>query len=151
MCDRVGGITPPNLEKIKPPLTEARSPCGGSMDGRRWARSSPIPCPLTSPPEPGDQRHAGDAPIRPFPPDSRHHLGPGSLTLNSGRLVTAKQEQVVDPVVGGQEALCLPRQLEALICRSRHRVGWCEFSARLFSPLCFLCSADGITWHLAAL
>jgi len=29
-------------------------------------------------------------------------------------------------------------------------VGWCEVSALLFSPLCLLCSTEGITWHLAA-
>ena len=29
-------------------------------------------------------------------------------------------------------------------------VGWCEFSAQLFSPLCFLCSTDDITLRLAA-
>ena len=32
----------------------------------------------------------------------------------------------------------------------RRRVGWCEFSALLFSPLCFLCSTEGITARLAA-
>jgi putative transposase len=28
--------------------------------------------------------------------------------------------------------------------------GWCEFSALLFSPLCFRCSTEGITSRLAA-
>jgi len=43
------------------------------MGGRRSARSWPIPCRLTSPPEPGNHHHAGDVPVRPFPPDSRRH------------------------------------------------------------------------------
>jgi len=30
--------------------------------------------------------------------------------------------------------------LKRFICRSRFRVGWCEFSALLLRPLCFLCS-----------
>jgi hypothetical protein len=37
------------------------------------------------------------------------------------------------------------------ICRSRRRVGWCEFSARLFKPLYFRCSTEGITSVFAAL
>src|SRR5215213_214636 len=32
-----------------------------------------------------------------------------------------------------------PADLKRFICRSRRRVGWCEFSARLFKPLCFRC------------
>jgi len=77
-------------------------------------------------------------------------LGPGGSILCGGHLMAAEVEQVVDSVVGGKEALCLARRLEALICRSRRRVGWCEFSALLFSPLCFLCSTEGITARLAA-
>jgi len=34
-------------------------------------------------------------------------LGPGGSILDGWNLVTAEQEEVVDPVVGGQEALCL--------------------------------------------
>ena len=40
--------------------------------------------------------------------------------------------------------------LNRFICRSRRRVGWCEFSARLFSPLCWRCSTPGITSRFAA-
>src|SRR3954451_11546467 len=42
-----------------------------------------------------------------------------------------------------------PGDLNRFICRSRRRVGWCEFSARLFKPLCFRCSTEGITSPLA--
>src|SRR3954471_2883469 len=38
-----------------------------------------------------------------------------------------------------------PADLNRFICRSRRRVGWCEFSARLFKPLCLRCSTEGIT------
>jgi hypothetical protein len=34
-------------------------------------------------------------------------LDPGGSILGSGHLMTAEVEEVVDPVVGGQEALCL--------------------------------------------
>ena len=40
--------------------------------------------------------------------------------------------------------------LKRFICRSRRRVGWCEFSARLFRPLCWRCSTPGITSRFAA-
>ena len=40
--------------------------------------------------------------------------GPGGSILGGWNLVSAEQEEVVDPVVGGQEALCLPSRLEAL-------------------------------------
>jgi hypothetical protein len=30
-----------------------------------------------------------------------------------------------------------PADLNCFICRSRRRVGWCEFSALLFNPLCW--------------
>ena len=36
-----------------------------------------------------------------------------------------------------------PGDLNRFICRSRCRVGWCEFSALLFSPLCFRGSTAG--------
>ena len=35
--------------------------------------------------------------------------------------------------------------------RSRRRVGWCEFSARLSRPLCLRCSTEGITSAFVAL
>ena len=34
-------------------------------------------------------------------------LGPGGSILGGGHLMAAEVEEVVDPVVGGQEALCL--------------------------------------------
>src|SRR3954470_20899216 len=40
--------------------------------------------------------------------------------------------------------------VKRFICRSRRRVGWFEFSARLFRPLCWRCSTLGITSRLAA-
>src|SRR3954449_7985638 len=40
--------------------------------------------------------------------------------------------------------------LKRFICRSRRRVGWCEFSARLLSPLCRACSTPGISSFFAA-
>ena len=44
-----------------------------------------------------------------------------------------------------------PAGLKRFICRSRRRVGWCEFSARLFRPLCRRCSRPGIRSRFAAL
>ena len=35
-------------------------------------------------------------------------LGPGGSILCGGHSATAKVEEVADPVVGGEEALCLP-------------------------------------------
>jgi hypothetical protein len=43
-------------------------------------------------------------------------------------VVAAEVEKVVDLAVGGEEALRLPGDLKRFICRSRRRVGWCEFS-----------------------
>jgi regulator of protease activity HflC (stomatin/prohibitin superfamily) len=44
-----------------------------------------------------------------------------------------------------------PADVKRFICRSRRRVGWCEFSARLLRPLCLRCSTEGITSAFAAL
>src|SRR4051812_39501689 len=60
----------------------------------------------------------------------------------------------VSPIDGHLQT-AIPRRLRRgsfirFICRSRRRVGWCEFSARLFKPLCFRCSTEGITSLLAA-
>jgi len=44
-----------------------------------------------------------------------------------------------------------PADLKRFICRSRRRVGWCEFSARLFNPLCCRCSTPGMISRFAAL
>src|SRR5215471_9694687 len=49
-------------------------------------------------------------------------------------------EEVVDLIVGGEEPCAWPADLNCFICRSRRRVGWCEFSALLLSPLCWRCS-----------
>jgi Kelch motif len=43
-----------------------------------------------------------------------------------------------------------PVDLKRFICRSRRRVGWCEFSARLLRPLCRRCSTPGISSFFAA-
>src|SRR5919202_2693922 len=43
-----------------------------------------------------------------------------------------------------------PGDLKRFICRSRRRVGWCEFSALLLRPLCRRCSTEGITSAFAA-
>ena len=43
-----------------------------------------------------------------------------------------------------------PADLKRFICRSRRRVGWCEFSARLLRPLCRRCSTPGISSFFAA-
>lgn len=40
--------------------------------------------------------------------------------------------------------------LKRFITRSRLRVDWCEFSARLFKPLCERCSTPGMIWRFAA-
>jgi len=40
--------------------------------------------------------------------------------------------------------------LNRFICRSRRRVGWWEFSARLLSPLCGRCSTPGMISFFAA-
>src|SRR3954463_7545413 len=40
--------------------------------------------------------------------------------------------------------------LKRFIWRSRRRVGWCEFSARLLRPLCLRCSTPGSRSFLAA-
>jgi len=94
-------------------------------------------------------------------------LGPGGSILGGGHLMAAEQEEVVDPVMGGEETLRLARRLEALHLsfslsrgRSQRRFqrrrrwndggGWCEFSALLLRPLCFLRSTEGITSRLAA-
>ena len=41
-------------------------------------------------------------------------LAPGGLILRGRHSVAAEVEEVVDPVVGGEEALCLASRLEAL-------------------------------------
>jgi hypothetical protein len=53
--------------------------------------------------------------------------------------VTIYSEMVVTTAAG------LGADLNRFICRSRRRVGWCEFSALLFSLLCWRCSRPGMT------
>jgi hypothetical protein len=48
-----------------------------------------------------------------------------------------------------QKTLGVLGQLNRHMARSRCRVGWCEFSARLLSPLCRPCSGFGSTFRIA--
>src|SRR3982750_726737 len=41
-------------------------------------------------------------------------LGPGGSVLGGGAVIAAEVEEIVDPVMGGEEALGLARRLEAL-------------------------------------
>jgi hypothetical protein len=43
-----------------------------------------------------------------------------------------------------------PGDRKPCIIRSRFRIGRCEFSARLFHPLCGRCSTSGMTYRFAA-
>ena len=77
-------------------------------------------------------------------------LGPGGSILAGWNVVAAEVEEVVIPSWADKKRCAWPADLKRFICRSLCRVGWCEFSALLFSPLCFLCSTEGITSRLAA-
>jgi len=46
--------------------------------------------------------------------------------------------------------LRMVEKLLGFICSSRRRVGCCEFSARLLSPLCWRCSTPGMICLFAA-
>lgn len=70
--------------------------------------------------------------------------------LGGRDVIAAEMEEVVDLIVGGEEALRLPADLNCFICRSRRRVGWCEFYALLLNSLCWRCSTPGMTSRLAA-
>jgi hypothetical protein len=50
----------------------------------------------------------------------------------------------IDHAVRRKEPLCLGRRLDRCICRSRLRVGRCEFSARLFNYRLVLAMRDAI-------
>ncbi len=55
------------------------------MDGRPWARSSPLLCPLTSPPNRPNCQPTRDTPLKQFPHDSRRHqFGRGQAILPQG-------------------------------------------------------------------
>jgi hypothetical protein len=70
--------------------------------------------------------------------------------LGGSDVIAAETEEVVDLIVGREEALRLTGRLNCFMCRSRRRVGWCEFSARLFNPLCWRCSMPGMISRFAA-
>jgi hypothetical protein len=65
-------------------------------------------------------------------------------------VTAAEMEQVVDLIVGCEEALGLTGRFELLHLPSRRRVGWCEFSALLFNPLCCRCSMPGMMFNRQA-
>jgi hypothetical protein len=56
--------------------------------------------------------------------------------LTGGDGVAAEMEMVADLVVAGEEHCACRPGLTRFIGRSRRRVVWSEFSARLFGPLC---------------
>jgi hypothetical protein len=87
------------------------------------------------------------------PADVGPHLErtrPRGAVLAGGDVVAAEVEEIADLVVGGEETLRCRADLKRFICRSRRRVGWCEFSARLLRPLCRRCSTPGISSFFAA-
>ena len=84
-----------------------------------------------------------------FGPDLEF-LGPGGSMLGGSDMITAKMEQVVDLIVGGEEPLRLAGRFELLhlpLSSARRLV---RVSALLLSPLCWRCSMPGITSRLAA-
>ena len=52
---------------------QARSPCARSTDGRAWANSSPLPFPLTRPPNQPNYHPAEDTTLKLFPHKSLRH------------------------------------------------------------------------------
>lgn len=70
----------------------------------------------------------------------------------NGDVVSAKRGEIVDLVWSWaeRERWAWPGDLNRFICRSRRRVGWCEFSALLFKPLCCRCSTPGMISFFAA-
>ncbi len=75
---------------------------------------------------------------------------PCGAVLDGGDVVAAEMEEIADLVVAERKRCAWPADLKRFIWRSRRRVGWCEFSARLFRPLCRRCSTPGIISFLAA-
>jgi hypothetical protein len=53
-----------------------------------------------------------------------------------GDVVTAEMEEVAIWSWAERKRCACRADLKRFICRPRRRVGWCEFSARLFRPLC---------------
>ena len=66
--------------------------------------------------------------------------------LTGSRHLTFTHRAAISGRIGSVDAV----YLNCFICRSRQRVGWCEFSALLLSPLCWRCSMAGMTSLLAA-
>src|SRR5262249_33717834 len=88
--------------------------------------------------------HAAD-----FGPDLEF-LGPGRSVLGGSDMIAAEKEEVLIWSWAERNRCAWPADLNCFICRSRRRVGWCEFSALLLSPLCWRCSMPGMISRLAA-
>ena len=61
--------------------------------------------------------------------------------LRSSDAIATKAEEVIDLIMADRKRCAWPADLNCFICRSRRRVGSWEFSALLFSPLCWRCWA----------
>src|SRR3712207_1993066 len=80
----------------------------------------------------------------------RKRFGAGSPVLDGGEMIAAELEEVLIGSGTERNRCAWPGGLDRFICRSRRHVGWCEFSARLFRPLCRRCSTLGISSSFAA-
>src|SRR3954454_4547186 len=58
-------------------------------------------------------------------------LGPGGSVLIGGDVIAAEMKEVVDLVMGGEEALCLSRRLEPL----HLPLAWSGWLVRVFCPV----------------
>ncbi len=74
----------------------------------------------------------------------------GCTVLVGGNHVAPEVKEVIDPVVGREEALPWRDDLNRSSCRSRRRVGSRTFSARLFNPMCCRCPTESIMSFFAA-
>jgi hypothetical protein len=77
-------------------------------------------------------------------------LGLGGSIVRGGKVIAAEVKEIADLRMGGEKTLACLADLNRFICRSRRRVGWCEFSAWLFNPLCCRCSTPGMISRFAA-
>ena len=92
-------------------------------------------------------RRSGDAgDLGPNPEGS----GEVGSILGGWNLVSAKLEEVVDHIEGGQEPLRLARRLEALYLSFSLSRRLARVLRPVVQPLCLLCSTEGITSRLAA-